>query len=89
MSQKPRGEKGVKASYAESDKNIPLLRYFQTQWTLKPRSLSFLICLLLSLAKTCHIRNEGSSSSLEQKSEESMPVSHTLLTKEIAMTIIG
>lgn len=38
MSQKPRGDKGVKASCAESDKNIQLLRYFQTQWTLKPRS---------------------------------------------------
>ena len=80
MSQKPRGDKGVKASCAESDKNIQLLRYFQTQWTLK-QGLSFLICSLLSLAKTCHIQNEGSSSSLEQKSEESMPVILYLLRK--------
>lgn len=82
MSQKPRGEKGVKAGCAESDKNIQLLRYFQTQWALKPRSHSFLICPLLSLAKTCHIQNEGGSSSLEQKSEESTPVILYLLRKQ-------
>lgn len=76
MSQQPRGEKEAKASSIENDKNIQTLRYFQTQWTLKPRSHSLLNCPLLSLAKTGHVQNDepgGSSSSSVQKSEGSTP----------------